>query len=49
METDKLYTLAQKVLPSAVLTYFNIVNIESTSTEIFIHLDEKMSDSLNIH
>ena len=49
METNKLDTLAQKVLPSAVLTYFNIVNIESTSTEIFIHLDEKMSDSLNIH
>lgn len=46
MEANQLYTLAPIVLPSVVLTYFNIVNIESTSTEIFIHLDERISDSL---
>ena len=46
MKTDPLYTLAQIVLPSEVLKYFDIVNIENNSTEIHIHLDEKMSDSL---
>lgn len=45
METDPIYTLAQIVLPSEVLKYFNIVNIESNPSEFYIHLDEKMSDN----
>ena len=46
MKTDPLYTLAQIVLPSEVLNYFDIVNIESHPAEIYIYLDEKMLDSL---
>lgn len=45
MKTDPIYTLAQIVLPSEVLKYFNIVNIESNPSEFYIHLDEKMSDN----
>ena len=45
MKTDPLYTLAQIVLPSEVLNYFDIVNIESHPAEIYIYLDEKMFDS----
>ena len=45
MKTDPIYTLAQIVLPSEVLKYFNIVNIESTPNEFYIHLDEMMSAS----
>jgi hypothetical protein len=35
------------VLPSSVLDYFNIVSVESTETEIHIHLDEKMNSELS--
>ena len=45
METNQLYSLAQIVLPGEVLKYFDIVNIESTPNEFYIHLDEKMSAS----
>jgi hypothetical protein len=34
------------VLPQEVLSYFEIVKIERTATEIHLHLDEKMSDAL---
>ena len=37
-----LLALAQVVLPSEILEYFEIVNIISTPTEIHIHLDEKI-------
>ena len=47
METNQLYALAQVVLPSEVLNYFDVVNIESNPTEIYIHLDEKMRESLS--
>jgi hypothetical protein len=46
MEKDQLLMLAQIVLPSSVLDYFVIVNVESTPTEIHIHLDEKMNPEL---
>ena len=46
MEQSQLLLLAQIVLPSSVLDYFNIVSVESTETEIHIHLDEKMYDAL---
>lgn len=39
--------LAQMVLPSHPLDYFNIVDVEQTSTEIHIYLDEKMSAELS--
>lgn len=45
MKTNQLYSLAQIVLPGEVLKYFDIVNIESSPIEFYIHLDEKMSDS----
>ena len=41
METAKVYTLAQVVLPSEVLNYYEIVGVDSTPTEIHIKLDEK--------
>jgi hypothetical protein len=47
MEQSQLLLLAQIVLPSSVLDYFNIVSVESTETEIHIHLDEKMSPELS--
>ena len=47
MEQSQLLLLAQIVLPSSVLDYFNIVSVESTETEIHIHLDEKMSLELS--
>lgn len=47
MEQSQLSALAQVVLPSAVLDYFSVVKVESTSTEIHIYLDEKMSPSLS--
>ena len=46
MEESEILSLAQIVLPSLVLDYFNIVSVESTETEIHIHLDEKMSPEL---
>ena len=45
MKIDPIYTLAQIVLPSEVLKYFDIVSIESNPSEFYIHLDEKMSDN----
>jgi hypothetical protein len=47
MEQSQLLLLAQIVLPSSVLDYFNIVSVESTETEIHIHLDEKMKSELS--
>lgn len=41
-----LISLAQIVLPSEVLSSFDITKVESTDTEINIHLDEKMYDTL---
>jgi hypothetical protein len=46
MESKILEMLAGVVLPKEVLDYFEIANIESTATEIHIHLDEKMYASL---
>lgn len=47
METNQLEVLARIVLPSEILDYFEIVRVEQTSTEIHIHLDERMSPSLS--
>src|SRR5574344_241595 len=41
-----LLLLAKVVLPLEVLDYFSIVAIESTETEIHIHLDELMTDAI---
>jgi hypothetical protein len=41
-----LFSLAQVVLPLEVLESFDIVKVESTSTEILIYLDEKMNTDL---
>lgn len=41
-----LFSLAQVVLPLEVLESFDIVKVESSSTEILIHLDEKMNPDL---
>ncbi len=46
MKDFTLLTLAQVVLPSEVLDNFEIINLESSETEIHIHLDEKMYDAL---
>ena len=40
MERYQLEILARIGLPSQILDYFDIVNVEQTSTEIRIHLDE---------
>lgn len=46
MTEAALISLAQIVLPSEVLSSFDITKVESTDTEIYIHLDEKMYDTL---
>ena len=46
MTEAALISLAQIVLPSEVLSSFDITKVESTDTEINIHLDEKMYDTL---
>lgn len=47
MASSQLEMLAQVVLPSEILKYFDVVSVEKTSTEIHIHLDEKMSPGLS--
>ena len=47
MEQSQLLSLAEIVLPSSVLEYFNIVSIESSETEIHIYMDEKVNGELN--
>ena len=47
MNTDYLNMLATIVLPSQILDYFNIADVEQTATEIYISLDEKMSPQLS--
>ena len=47
METNQLEVLAKIVLPSEILKYFSIVDIEQTSSEIHIHLDELMNQELS--
>lgn len=42
MEENYLYQLAELVLPSELLRYFLMVNIEHSPTLYRIHLDEKM-------
>lgn len=51
METNQLEVLARIVLPSEILNYFSVVLVEQTSTEIHIHLDERMTPALsdNVH
>lgn len=39
--------LARFVLPSGILDYFTVVGMEQTSTEMYIHLDEKISAELS--
>ena len=41
-----MYTLAQLVLPTEVLRYFDVVGIDIFPSEFHIHLDEKMHPSL---
>ncbi len=47
METNQLEVLARIVLPSEILNYFSVVLVEQTSTEIHIHLDERMPPALS--
>ncbi|HJE39371.1 MAG: hypothetical protein C7K11_03830 [Candidatus Amulumruptor caecigallinarius] len=47
MASSQLEMLAQVVLPSEILKYFDVVSVEKTSTEIHVHLDEKMSPELS--
>ena len=47
METNQLEVLARIVLPSEILNYFSVVDVEQTSTEIHIHLDEVMTPALS--
>lgn len=47
METNQLEVLVRIVLPSEILSYFSVVGVEQTSTEIHIHLDELMNPSLS--
>lgn len=39
--------LARFVLPSGILDYFTVVGMEQTSTEMYIHLDEKVPAELS--
>ena len=47
MASLQLEMLAQVVLPSEILRYFDVAIVEQTATEIHIHLDEKMSPELS--
>ena len=47
MNTDYLNMLATIVLPSQILDYFNIADVEQSATEIYFSLDEKMSPQLS--
>lgn len=47
MERNQMEALARIVLPSEILDYFEIVNVEQTPTEIHIHLDELMNPFLS--
>lgn len=47
MENEYLPLLAQIVLPTQILDYFNISGVEQTATEIHISLDEKPSPKLS--
>lgn len=46
MTDPTLLSLAQIVLPCEVLESFDIVKVESNETEIHIHLDEKLYETL---
>jgi len=46
MNAEYLNTLAQIVLPSQILDYFQVCGVEQTATEIHISLDEKMNPEL---
>ena len=41
MENDKLLDLAELILPEEIFYYFDIVRIESESTQVDVYLDEK--------
>ena len=47
METNLLMILASAVLPQEILKYFNIINIEQSTSELHIHLDEKYHEELS--
>ncbi|WP_027326058.1 ISAon1 family transposase N-terminal region protein [Bacteroides pyogenes] len=47
MEEKHLYQLADLVLPSELLRYFLIVQIDRSSSLFRIHLDEKMEKELS--
>lgn len=42
-----MIALAQIVLPSKILDYFVVAGVEQTSSEIHIHLDEKVNKELS--
>lgn len=46
MNESVLYNLARLVLPSEVLDYFDVIGVDSSETEMHIHLDEKMNEEL---
>lgn len=39
--------LARFVLPTGILDYFAVTGVEQNSTEMYIHLDERMSPALS--
>lgn len=47
MIANQLEVLAGMVLPSEILKYFLVVDVEQTPTEIHIHLDELMNPELS--
>ncbi len=47
MEKEYLKMFAQVVLPSQILDYFTVVEIEQTATEIHISLDEVVTRELS--
>ena len=47
MERNQMEALARIVLHYEILDYFEIVNVEQTSTEIHIHLDELKNPGLS--
>ena len=47
MERNQLEVPARIMLSSEIPDYFEIVSVEQTSTEIHIHLDERMNAGLS--
>ena len=48
MNTDILLSLVSLMLPTDMLTAFNVVKVENDSQRIAIHLDEKIPDAISL-